>query len=75
MELTRNFLQLGRSREDHRINLNEDSVRLGVDKRRLYDVTNILEAVGVVRKIKRGVVEVQIEEMEEGEDLERERMR
>ena len=61
MELTRNFLQLGRSREDHRINLNEDSVRLGVDKRRLYDVTNILEAVGVVRKIKRGIVEVQME--------------
>ena len=41
--------------------MNEDSVRLGVDKRRLYDVTNILEAVGVVRKIKRGIVEVQME--------------
>ena len=39
------------------VDLNEVGDRLGVSKRRLYDITNILEGVGILKKISMNQIE------------------
>lgn len=39
------------------VDLNEAGDRLGVSKRRLYDITNILEGVGILKKISMNQIE------------------
>ena len=55
-ELTARFFDLLRE-QNGRIDLNEASSRLGVQKRRLYDITNVLEGCGLMRKTTRSQIE------------------
>ncbi|XP_061672359.1 transcription factor E2F3 [Syngnathoides biaculeatus] len=48
--LTRRFLQLLRQSKDGSLELNYVSQELGYTKRRLYDVTNVLEGIKLIRK-------------------------
>ena len=50
-ELTRKFIQLIKdSTENLCVDLNEAATRLGVQKRRIYDITNVLEGIGLIEK-------------------------
>ena len=55
-ELTKNFLQLIKSASGNIINLNEAAKALQVRKRRIYDITNVLEGIGLLRKEKKNGV-------------------
>lgn len=50
-ELTRKFIQLIRDSKDNlSVDLNEAAVKLDVQKRRIYDITNVLEGIGLIEK-------------------------
>lgn len=49
-QLTRKFISLLEGSPDGSINLNEASDLLHVQKRRIYDITNVLEGVGLLHK-------------------------
>ncbi|RWS05595.1 transcription factor E2F3-like protein [Dinothrombium tinctorium] len=49
-QLTKKFIGLLRKSPDGVINLNEASQVLEVQKRRIYDITNVLEGVGLLHK-------------------------
>ncbi|MDR3582416.1 MAG: E2F family transcription factor [Candidatus Pacebacteria bacterium] len=44
-ELTIKFIELIKSSKHQCIDLNEAVTRLGVQKRRIYDITNVLEGI------------------------------
>lgn len=48
--LTKRFLEQMRSSENGAIELNSAASVLGVQKRRIYDITNVLEGIGLVTK-------------------------
>jgi transcription factor E2F3 len=48
--LTQRFLDLVKSAKDGVIDLNEAADKLEVKKRRIYDITNVMEGVGLVEK-------------------------
>lgn len=48
--LTKKFMQLIRASKDKIINLNMAATELGVHKRRVYDITNVLEGLGLLSK-------------------------
>mmetsp|Transcript_7628 Transcript_7628/g.18845 ORF Transcript_7628/g.18845 Transcript_7628/m.18845 type:complete len:775 (+) Transcript_7628:238-2562(+) len=50
--LTKKFVQILRASPDNSIDLNRAASELGVQKRRIYDITNVLEGIGLL--IKRG---------------------
>lgn len=50
-ELTRKFVNLIRfSKEGLSVDLNEAADKLRVQKRRIYDITNVLEGIGLIEK-------------------------
>jgi len=49
--LTRKFLQLIRGSPNHTVDLNEAVKVLNVQKRRIYDITNVLEGIGFIQKV------------------------
>ncbi len=49
-ELTKKFLSLIQSSKDNSIDLNEAVMKLKVQKRRIYDITNVLEGIGLIQK-------------------------
>ena len=50
-ELTRKFIQLIKeSKDDLSVDLNEAADLLHVQKRRIYDITNVLEGIGLIEK-------------------------
>ncbi|VDM96589.1 unnamed protein product [Thelazia callipaeda] len=50
--LTKKFMQLQpQANEDGLLNLNDAAMRLGVQKRRLYDITNVLEGIDMIEKM------------------------
>ncbi|KAH9527906.1 E2F transcription factor 3, variant 2 [Dermatophagoides farinae] len=49
-QLTRKFISLLEDSSDGSINLNDASQVLQVQKRRIYDITNVLEGVGLLHK-------------------------
>lgn len=52
LRLTRKFLELRSNGDDPcLINLNDAAVILGVQKRRLYDITNVLEGIEMIEKM------------------------
>lgn len=56
-ELTRKFIELVRSSEDkNRVDLNKASLSLKVQKRRIYDITNVLEGIGLIEKIEKNKI-------------------
>lgn len=48
--LTKKFVSLLRGAPDGVVDLNKASESLGVQKRRIYDITNVLEGVGLIEK-------------------------
>ncbi|KAK4532398.1 hypothetical protein CCYA_CCYA12G3255 [Cyanidiococcus yangmingshanensis] len=49
-KLTHRFLELVFKTNDGLLDLNSVAERLGVKKRRIYDITNVLEGVGIIEK-------------------------
>ncbi|KAL9235415.1 hypothetical protein vseg_010174 [Gypsophila vaccaria] len=53
--LTKKFISLIKHAEDGILDLNKSAEVLGVQKRRIYDVTNVLEGIGLIEKLKNGI--------------------
>ncbi|KAH9603931.1 hypothetical protein KSS87_018015 [Heliosperma pusillum] len=53
--LTKKFINLIKQAEDGILDLNKTAEVLGVQKRRIYDVTNVLEGIGLIEKLKNGI--------------------
>lgn len=49
-QLTKKFVHILRSSPGSRIDLNRAARELGVQKRRIYDITNVLEGIGLIQK-------------------------
>lgn len=49
-QLTRRFVQLLRDSPTGVLDLNYAAMQLDVQKRRIYDITNVLEGVGIIEK-------------------------
>ena len=50
------FIILSKSSTNGLVDLNDASIELGVQKRRLYDITNVLEGIGLIRKRSKNTV-------------------
>ncbi len=50
MTLTNRFTSVIRAAPDGRIDLNDAAAQLGVQKRRIYDITNVMEGIGLLEK-------------------------
>ena len=48
--LTKKFISLVESSNDGVVDLNVASEKLEVQKRRIYDITNVLEGIGILEK-------------------------
>lgn len=48
--LTKKFVELLQNSADGVVDLNDASVKLCVQKRRIYDITNVLEGIGILEK-------------------------
>lgn len=49
-ELTKKFIALIQSSRTKEVDLNEAAIELKVQKRRIYDITNVLEGIGLIEK-------------------------
>lgn len=54
--LTKKFVSLFHSDPNGTVDLNKASIGLGVQKRRIYDITNVLEGIGLVEKKSKNTV-------------------
>lgn len=54
--LTRKFVELIKSSPDLRLDLNDAVRTLNVQKRRIYDITNVLEGIGYIEKILKNTI-------------------
>jgi hypothetical protein len=50
-ELTKKFLKILQRDPNNQVDLKQAARELGVQKRRIYDITNVMEGIGVVDKI------------------------
>ncbi|ETV68467.1 hypothetical protein H257_15626 [Aphanomyces astaci] len=48
--LTKKFVSLIQNATDGNLDLNQAAISLGVQKRRIYDITNVLEGIGLIEK-------------------------
>ena len=55
--LTKRFLSLLQSAENGILDLNQASLTLAVQKRRIYDITNVLEGIGLLNKISKNNIQ------------------
>mmetsp|Transcript_10013 Transcript_10013/g.12603 ORF Transcript_10013/g.12603 Transcript_10013/m.12603 type:complete len:104 (+) Transcript_10013:536-847(+) len=51
VELTKKFIDLLKEAVNQTLDLNEAVKTLDVQKRRIYDITNVLEGIGLIRKV------------------------
>ena len=49
--LTKKFVEIIKRADDCTIDLNDTVQHLKVQKRRIYDITNVLEGIGYVQKV------------------------
>lgn len=49
-ELTKKFIYLIQNSETQEVDLNDAAAVLEVQKRRIYDITNVLEGIGLIEK-------------------------
>jgi len=50
-ELSRKFIRLIKdSKNNFSVDLNDAATQLNVQKRRIYDITNVLEGIGLIEK-------------------------
>jgi len=54
--LTRKFTALIKSSITGSIDLNDAAIQLQVQKRRIYDITNVLEGVGLIEKRSKNII-------------------
>ena len=54
--LTQRFLDLLTTEGQKYVNLNSAANSLGVQKRRIYDITNVLEGIGLIEKTSKNTV-------------------
>lgn len=54
--LTKKFLHLLKSSADGTLDLNKAATDLGVQKRRIYDITNVLEGISLIEKQSKNVI-------------------
>ncbi len=54
--LTKKFVQLLQTSPMGSLDLNTASLKLGVQKRRIYDITNVLEGIGLLEKTAKNVI-------------------
>ena len=54
--LTKRFLEVASTFPDGVLELNQVASQLGVSKRRMYDITNVLEGVNLLQKQNKNVV-------------------
>jgi len=54
--LTKKFTNLIQASANGEIDLNEASIQLSVQKRRIYDITNVLEGIGLIEKKSKNVI-------------------
>jgi len=55
--LTKKFSDLLQNAPNHMVDLNEAANTLGVQKRRIYDITNVLEGIGLISKSTKNNIE------------------
>jgi hypothetical protein len=51
VELTKKFIDLLKEAENQTLDLNGAVKKLDVQKRRIYDITNVLEGIGLICKV------------------------
>ena len=51
VELTKKFIELLKEAENQTLDLNGAVEKLAVQKRRIYDITNVLEGIGLICKV------------------------
>ena len=56
MELTKKFIQLLVESDDQCLDLNNALMVLKVPKRRIYDITNVLEVINLIQRYKKNHV-------------------
>ena len=66
--LTVKFLDLLRNSENGMIDLNEAVKLLKVQKRRIYDITNVLEGIGYIQKFAKNTIKLIDQHSDEGLD-------
>jgi len=71
--LTKKFVELLMGSDVHELDLNEAAVVLDVQKRRIYDITNVLEGLGIVAKKSKNYVVCKRENVQEIRHLARKR--
>ena len=54
--LTTRFLDLLHKAPDNSVDLNEAAVVLDTQKRRVYDITNVLEGIGLIEKMSKNKI-------------------
>lgn len=54
--LTKKFISLIQSSENKQIDLNDAVDALNVQKRRIYDITNVLEGIGLIQKSHKNII-------------------
>lgn len=54
--LTRKFLNLLQTSEDGTLDLNKAATELDVQKRRIYDITNVLEGINLIEKQSKNII-------------------
>eukprot|EP00013_Stygamoeba_regulata_P024543 CAMPEP_0177650816 /NCGR_PEP_ID=MMETSP0447-20121125/12164_1 /TAXON_ID=0 /ORGANISM="Stygamoeba regulata, Strain BSH-02190019" /LENGTH=415 /DNA_ID=CAMNT_0019153751 /DNA_START=148 /DNA_END=1395 /DNA_ORIENTATION=- len=55
--ITRRFADLIAAAREGRVDLNSSALQLSVQKRRIYDITNVLEGIGLVKKQSKNVIQ------------------
>lgn len=55
--LTRRFMALLKKAPDGVLDLNEVATTLGVRKRRVYDITNVLDGIHLIRKRSKNLIQ------------------
>lgn len=55
--LTRKFMDLVKTAPDGVLDLNEVATTLGVRKRRVYDITNVLDGIHLIQKISKNLIQ------------------
>ena len=58
--LTKKFTALIQSAPEGVLDLNAAATMLGVQKRRIYDITNVLEGIGIIEKRSKNNIQVRI---------------
>uniref|UniRef100_A0A8C8ARM2 E2F transcription factor 6 n=1 Tax=Otus sunia TaxID=257818 RepID=A0A8C8ARM2_9STRI len=57
VHLTRKFMDLVKTAPDGLLDLNEVATRLGVRKRRVYDITNVLDGINLIQKRSKNLIQ------------------